>query len=147
MQTLDLEYDIDAPAGRVWSFLENFGDIEAWWPKGGPVDIERVDIEGSGIGMIRHIHNKGMPAPVSEQLDYLDPDTYTLRLSIVCDRPAGLREYNAKGRLIPTGEKSCRLVYHGEFTTEEGWEDEGREFLLAAYQLMFSGLREAAERP
>lgn len=146
VQSIDTSYDIDAPAEKVWALLEDFGNIQRWWPRGGLVDIERVEIEGDGIGMIRHIHNAGMPAPVSEQLDYLDRDSYTLKLSIVCDKPAGIIRYRATGSLKPQGEHRCRIEYHGEFEAEEGREKEARAFLMGAYQLMFTGMEETAGR-
>ncbi len=146
METFDIHHDINAPASAVWAFLENYEDIEAWWPKNGPVDIERVEIEGSGIGVIRHIYNHGMPHPVSEQLDFLDPANRTLKLSIVCDKPAGIIQYQATGKVIENGADRCRLTYHSEFVTEPGREEDARQFLSAAYQLMFTGLEQAANR-
>ncbi len=146
MQTLDVEHQFPVAAERVWPLLEDFGNIEAWWPSGGPVAIERVDIEGEGIGMIRHIHNRGMAKPVSEQLNEMDPANWTLKLSIVGDRPAGIEEYNATGRLIPQADGRSKIVYHGEFRAEPGREEEARDFLLGCYELMFNGLEAAAQK-
>lgn len=146
METIDIHHDINAPADTVWAFLENYADIQAWWPKDGPVDIDRVEIDGEGVGLIRHIYNHGMPNAVSEQLDYLDPANRTLKLSIVCDRPAGLLQYQATGKVTELGEDRCRLTYHSEFETEPGRVEEARGFLLAAYHLMFTGLEQAAQR-
>lgn len=146
MQTIDTHRDFAVDAARIWAFLEDFGNIEAWWPAGGPVAIREVVLEGEGIGMIRHIHNHGMPAPVSEQLDFIDPASRTLRLSIVGQRPAGLLRYQATGRLTERGPGHCRLSYHSEFDAEPGREDEARGFLSGAYELMFDGLDQAARR-
>lgn len=146
METIDIHHDINAPADTVWAFLENYEDIQAWWPKDGPVDIDRVEIEGSGVGVIRHIYNHGMPNAVSERLDYLDPANKTLKLSIVCDKPAGLVQYQATGQVTVLNEHQCRLTYHSEYTVEPGYQDEARAFLLGAYQLMFTGLEQAAAR-
>jgi len=146
METIDTHYDMQAPLERVWPFIENFGDIQAWWPKGEAVDIERVEMEGEGIGQIRHIYNVGFPTAVSERLDFLDPENHTLKLSLVCDRPAGLLQYQATGQLTPLGPDSCRMTYHSEFVAEEGQAEAAKEFLLGAYQLMFRGLEAAARR-
>lgn len=146
METIDAHYDMQAPLERVWPFLENFGDIQAWWPQGEAVDIERVEMEGDGIGQIRHIYNVGFPDPVSERLDFLDSENHSLKLSLVCKRPAGILKYQATGQLIALDPGSCRMTYHSEFDVEEGQADAAKEFLLGAYQLMFRGLEAAAQR-
>lgn len=140
---MDAQHDFDAPAERIWELLEDFGHIERWWPEGGPVDIERVVLEGEGPGMVRHIYNAGMPAPVSERLDSLDSATRTLRLSIVGERPAGLERYQATGVVEELDDGRSRLVYHSEFEAPPDREAEARQFLEAAYSLMFAGLAQA----
>jgi hypothetical protein len=146
MHTIDTHYDIQAPLEKVWPFLENFADIQAWWPAGQAVDIERVELEGEGIGQIRHIYNVGFPDAVSEQLDFLDPANHTLKLSLVGKRPAGLLKYQATGQLTALGPNACRITYHSEFVAGEGQAEGARQFLLGAYQLMFQGLEAAAQR-
>lgn len=142
--TIDAHHDFDVPLDSIWDLIVDFGNIERWWPKDGSVDIERVELEGHGIGMIRHIYNKGFPHAVSERLDSLDSDTKTYQLSIVGIRPAGIVEYQATGRLTTLENGGCRLSYHSEFKTEPGRIEEARQFLLGAYALMFKGLAETA---
>lgn len=144
MQTIDVSFDLDVSAESVWPFVTDFLNIQAWWPKTGSVQIEHVDVEGQGIGGVRHIYNKGFDNAVSERLDYLEPENFLWKLSIVCVRPVGLTSYQATGQLIPVNEESCRLTYHSEFETEVGREQEARNFLLGAYELMKSGLEGAA---
>lgn len=146
MHTLDAQHDFQAPVQQIWELLEDFGNIQRWWPQGGAVDIKKVVLEGDGIGLIRHIYNEGMPAPVSEQLLYLDPANYLYKLAIVGERPAGLLAYTATGRITALSPDSCRLAYHAEFEAEEGRADEASQFLLGAYDLMFSGLAQTVAR-
>lgn len=147
MHQIVTHHDFDAPAAQLWDYLADFANIERWWPKDIPaVQIERVELEGEGIGLIRHIYNKGYPAPVSERLDFQDPATLTYKLSIVGARPAGLTEYQATGRIEPLGEARSRLHYHSVFATESGKPDEAEAFLRMAYELMFQGLAAAAAR-
>lgn len=146
MHTLEAHHDFKAPAQQLWELLEDFGNIQRWWPRGGAVDIQKVVLEGEGIGLIRHIYNEGMPAPVSEQLLYQDPANYLYRLAIVCQRPAGLLDYIATGRITALTPDTCRLEYHAEFEAEEGRADEARQFLLGAYELMFDGLAQTVAR-
>lgn len=146
MQTIETHHDFAAPASRIWAFLEDFANIEAWWPMEGPVAIREVVLEGEGIGMTRHMHNHGMPHPVSERLDFMDSANRELKLSIVGQRPAGIVRYQAHGRLIELDGERCRMTYHAEFESEPGREEEAHAFLTACYPLMFNGLEQAAKR-
>jgi hypothetical protein len=73
-------YVLAVPARAVWGLLADFGSIQQWWPTEGPVRIDHVEVEGQGVGMIRHIYNEGIPSPVSERLDLLDHATRTIVL-------------------------------------------------------------------
>ena len=140
MVHLHSHHDISAPRETIWALLMDFGNIEAWWPADAPIDIDRVELDGSGVGMTRHIYNVGFDSPVSERLDTLDLANHTLQLSIVGERPAGLLHYQATGKLTVLDDGGCRLTYDSEFIAEEGREDEARAFLLGAYELMYIGL-------
>lgn len=142
-----VHHDFDAPAALMWELLADFANIERWWPTDEEaVQIERVELEGEGIGLIRHIYNRGFPAPVSERLDAQDPANLSYQLSIVGERPAGLTSYQATGRIEALAEDRCRLHYRGEFTTAPGRSQEAEAFLRAAYALMFKGLGQASAR-
>ncbi len=146
MLTIDVHHDIQAPLERVWPFLEDFADIQAWWPTDQGVCIERVELDGEGLGQTRHIYSVGFPNAISERLDFLDSESHTWKLSIVGHRPAGLLEYQATGRLTALGPDACRMTYHSEFAAREGRAETAKAFLLGLYQLMFRGLEAAAKR-
>ncbi|MGK0499707.1 MAG: hypothetical protein ACJAYG_001349 [Oceanicoccus sp.] len=133
-------HDISAPKETIWGLLLDFGNIQAWWPKDAPMDIDRVELEGSGVGMTRHIYNVGLDKAVSEQLDSIDTKNYILQLSIVGDRPAGLLHYQARATLTELDDGGCRLTYDSEFLAEKGREEEARAFLQGAYDLMYIGM-------
>jgi uncharacterized protein YndB with AHSA1/START domain len=139
MIRLHSHHDIGAPRETIWQLLMDFGNIEAWWPANTPIDIDRVELDGSGVGMTRHIYNVGFDSPVSERLDALDLENYIVQLSIVGERPAGLLHYQAKGQLTVLDNGGCRLTYDSEFIAEEGREEEAKAFLLGAYELMYLG--------
>jgi uncharacterized protein YndB with AHSA1/START domain len=143
MQTIDTFHDFSAPRDTLWELLADFGNIQRWWPTGLAVDIDRVELEGQGVGMTRHIFNVGFPTAVSEQLLSIDPSTYTYSLALVNDRPAGITKYKATGTLSLIEGNKCRLSYHSEFEAELGREQEAKDFLNAAYEMMFSGLSQA----
>ncbi|SDN82893.1 SRPBCC family protein [Pseudomonas jinjuensis] len=144
-QRIITHHDFKAPARRLWELLADFADIQRWWPlDDDSVKIERVELEGEGIGLTRHIYNVGFPAPVSERLDYQDVGTLTYRLSIVGQRPAGILDYQATGRIEILSGGGSRLHYHSDYSVERGREEEAEAFLRGAYGLMFRGLEKAA---
>lgn len=146
MNEIRISHDYCHDAQSVWELLEDFANIERWWPKGdGAIRIEKVVLEGEGIGLTRHIYNEGFPHAISERLDYLDPENRVYKLSMVDEIPAGITEYQATGKIVET-DKGCRLEYFSQFSADEKAVDTAREFLLGAYDLMFNGLDEALSK-
>ena len=146
MAELKTSAELAAPAAAVWELLTDFGDIQRWWPADGLIQMERVELEGSGIGMIRHIYNKGIPGFISERLDFLDPATRTWMLSIVGTRPRGITAYIAEGHLVELGADRCRIDYRANVTTEPGREEQVKKGLLTTWTVMFRGLEQAAQK-
>ena len=138
--------ELAAAADSIWQLLADFGNIQRWWPDDGAVRIEDVQLEGQGIGMIRHIQNRGARHRVSERLDFLDPATRTLVLSIIGTRPSGITAYIAEGRLVEVEAMRCRMDYRVLVTTTPGREDQIRDALEKTYEMMFAGLQAAALR-
>jgi len=136
----------EASATKVWEVLADFGAIQQWWPAEGPLVIERVELEGQGVGMIRHIFNRGARHQVSERLEQLDPDERILKLSILGRDSGRAPWYQATARIVDLETDRCRLDYESQFRTPRGRENETREGILLAYQAMFSGLQNAATR-
>ena len=137
---------LQAPAAAVWRLLEDFGSIERWWPGDGPVRIQRVEVEGAGLGMVRHIQNHGAGQRVSERLDFLDPATRTIVLSIVGARPPGITAYVAEGHLVEIDPGRCRMEYRALVTSPPGREQQVRDGILKTWALMFRGLESAAQK-
>ncbi len=133
-----------APADAIWLLLADFGAIQRWWPKDGPIQIEQVEIEGQGVGMIRHIHNKGVPNAVSERLDLVDESSRTLVLSIVGNRPPGITAYVAEGHVVEIDAAHCRIDYRALITTTPGRAQRVRGAVLKTWAVMFQGLEAAA---
>ena len=94
--------------------------------------------------MIRHIHNRGAAHAVSERLDFLDPSSRTIVLSIVGQRPAGITAYVAEGHLTALDAARCRIDYRALVTTGPGLDEPVRRALLKTWALMFRGLESCA---
>jgi len=134
-----------APATRVWQLLEDFGSIQRWWPDDGRIRIAKVDVEGTGLGMIRHIHNHGAKHAVSERLDLLDPRSRTLVLSIIGTRPPGITGYVAEAHIVDLAQNQCRMDYRALITTSGGDDEKVRAGVLKTWAVMFEGLERAAQ--
>jgi hypothetical protein len=144
MPILTATYELSAPAEAVWRLLEDFGAIDRWWPADGPAPIEQVIVEGNGIGMIRHIRNRGMTYPVSERLDFIEASSRTWMLSIVGARPLGLTAYVAEGHLTELPANRCRIDYRAHFSAPVDREEWACKSLRKSWTLMFQGLERAA---
>ncbi len=141
--TLRTFHVFEAPAAKVWELLADFGAIQSWWPAEGALVIERVEIEGQGPGMIRHIFNRGAKHRVSERLERLDSQQHLLQLSVLGRDPGASPWYYATAKLVELGGERCRLDYESEFSAPPGRENPIRDGFLLAYQAMFSGLQKA----
>lgn len=131
--------DMPVAAGAVWDVIADFGSLGDWWPAG---LLEGVDVEGDGIGMVRHIRTV-IGLTLSERLDALDPEARQLRLSITGDLPANMAGYHATGQVFETGADSSRLEWTGRYQVEREEDAAGaRAFLEGAYATMFRGIRE-----
>lgn len=145
MNRITTSHDFEASPEKLWDLVQDFAHIERWWPThDSAVQIDRVEVEGEGVGMVRHIYNQGYPDPVSERLDFQDPETMTYKLAIVGKAPVGITRYQATGRIEPLPGGRCRLNYASEFDTASGKPDEAEAWLRMAYEMMFKGLAAAA---
>ncbi|MBW2231724.1 MAG: SRPBCC family protein [Deltaproteobacteria bacterium] len=75
--------EIAAPVEKLWSLLADFGEIG--WMQG----VSKVEVKGSGVGMVREIYATGAAAPVVEVLESKD------------EAARQTREHPAAGRRLP----------------------------------------------
>lgn len=124
-----LQRDYDFSADTVWALLANFGDI-SWAP-----GMDKVEVIGDGIGMIRRIHMPGMD-PIDEVLESLDNDSKTLSYTIPAGIPMPVTDYRAGPTVIATGENSCRIDWRGSATPVGVSEDEAAEIIRGFYTML-----------
>ena len=145
MPQLTVSEVINAPADTVWRLVKDFGNIESWWLKNSPIKIDRVVQEGQGIGMIRHIYYVGVPAPLSERLEYLDDAARTYGLSIVGEGIPGLVSYSARGVITELDAGNCRLDYRAEIEAKPEKTAKVEQTLRFGLLQVIAGLKAAAE--
>ena len=145
MPEMNVSEVFDAPADRLWALLRDFANLDAWWLPDSPIKIDRVEQEGEGAGMIRHIYYVGVPRPLSERLDFIDDDARTYRLSIVGEGVPGLLSYSATGVVTEMGPASCRLDYTADIEATAEKEAAVEQTLRFGFSQVIAGLRAATE--
>ena len=109
MVTVQLVRELDYPAARVWSVLEDFGNME--WVMGPP----KVEVIGEGVGMIRRILMPGLE-PIDEVLQSSDPATMTYSYTIPRGLPLPLTDYRSTARVEETASGGARVYWSCECT-------------------------------
>jgi hypothetical protein len=107
MVAVSLEREFDVDAGRVWAILADFGDI-SWIP-----GIEKVQLEGEGVGMIRHVTAPGMPV-LHERMEAIDHEKMTLDYSVPAVGYLQVKNYRARARVVALDGGRCRLIWSCE---------------------------------
>jgi hypothetical protein len=126
-------------ASRIWELIADFGGIGEWWPEG---TLTRVEVEGEGVGMVRHMHTV-VGLVLSERLDGIDPSGKRIDLSITGDLPGGISDYSAFGRVVEVAPDRCRLEWTGSYRVPSREDEAGaRAFLEGAYEMQARGLLE-----
>ena len=96
------ERDYAYGSEAVWAVFADFGNV-SWVP-----GIEKVALEGEGIGMIRHL-TVPVYLPLHERLEVLDPDARVLEYSIPRVEYIGVKSYRARAQVIDLGDGRCRV--------------------------------------
>lgn len=130
---------IAAPAGVVWGLIADFGALGDWWPPG---QIESVEVEGAGIGMVRCLRST-IGIALRERLEALDDDERRIETSMTGDLPVGMCEYRATGRVIARGADACTIEWLGRCSVpDRGAAAAGSDFVEGICALTIRGIRE-----
>lgn len=105
--------------------------------------ISNIDIEGSGVGSVRHIVTR-QGVHIAERLDRADERQGRLELSILDPLPWSMLSYKASAQLDQLGPEKCSLRWEGRFELPENGQaaDALGQFLSKSYKTMFKGIRQ-----
>ncbi len=117
MLNVSIEREFDASAEKLWAMLANFGDI-SWIPA-----IEKVELEGEGVGMIRYVTTPGLPT-LAERLDAIDHDNMILDYSVPLVAYMQVKNYTARAQVFKLADNRCRI--HWSCKCEADGIDEGQ---------------------
>ena len=120
-------HDVALPAAKLWAVIEDFCNI-SWAP-----GIERVEIIGSGIGVIRRLHMPGLPEPIDEQLLSIDAATMNMHYAIPRGLPIPLDDYTARARLEKLSDSQTRIHWEGDFIPRGLSEDDASTIIRGIY--------------
>ena len=88
---------------EVWAVFADFGDV-SWVP-----GVEKVELEGEGVGMIRHLTVPVFPQ-LHERLESIDHEERVLEYSIPSVEYIQLKNYTARAQVVDLGRRRCRVL-------------------------------------
>ena len=102
MVEVSIEREFNVKAERIWDMLANFADI-SWIPA-----LEKVELEGEGVGMIRHVTAPGLPI-MHERMDGIDHENMALDYSTPEVEFLKTKNYSARAQVFALEGDRCRL--------------------------------------
>ncbi len=103
MMEVEVERAFEFGADPVWKVFADFGNV-SWVP-----GVEKVELEGEGVGMIRHLTVPVFP-PLHERLDLLDHENKVLEYSIPRVEYIGVKDYHARAQVFDVEPGRCRVT-------------------------------------
>jgi hypothetical protein len=116
MVEVRVERDLEFGAQEIWAIIADFGNV-SWVP-----GVEKVELEGEGIGMVRHLTVPVYPQ-LHERLEAIDHEKMILDYSIPAVAYLHLKDYRARAEVSELGSERCRLVWSG-IAEVDGVDDE-----------------------
>jgi len=104
MIEVKVEGEIAFSAEKVWGVIADFGNV-SWVP-----GVEKVELEGEGVGMIRHLTVPVFPQ-LHERMDAIDSEKMILDYSIPSVEFLHLKDYKARAQVSELEGERCGLVW------------------------------------
>ena len=102
MVEVSTEREFEVSAEKLWAILADFADI-SWIP-----GIEKVELEGEGVGMTRHVTAPGLPQ-LHERMDAIDHEKMILDYSVPEVAFIRAKNYTARAQVFALEGERCRL--------------------------------------
>jgi len=139
MVKVSVEREFDADARALWAILADFGDI-SWIPS-----LEKVEIEGEGVGMIRHVTAPGMPV-LHERMDAIDHEKMILDYSIPAVAYVRVKNYRARAQVVALEEGGCRLIWSCQSEADGVTEAQATANTEAFYEMVMGWIGTALSK-
>jgi carbon monoxide dehydrogenase subunit G len=102
MIDVSFEREFEFDAETVWGIFADFGNV-SWVP-----GVEKVEVEGEGIGMVRHLTVQVFP-PLHERLESRSHEDRVLEYSIPSVEYLEVANYRARAQVTGAGDGHCRV--------------------------------------
>jgi hypothetical protein len=139
MVEVSVEREYEFGAEEVWAVFADFGNV-SWVP-----GVEKVDLEGEGVGMIRHLTVPVFP-PLHERLDAIDHEQRVLEYSIPSVEYIQVKNYSARAQVVDLGGGRCRVLMSCKAEAEAGSEAEATAKTRTFYQAMLGWIDDFLKR-
>lgn len=106
------EAAVNLNAEKVWEKLIDFGGTEKFVPD----LIEKVIVEGNGIGAVRTIYLKG-GAEITEELTYIDESRFLMKF-IILSTPMPVYNYEGIFEISAKEDDKCNVKFESIFDVE-----------------------------
>ena len=133
-----VERTVPVARSKVFAALMDFGGIGKLLPDA----IESCNLEGNGIGALRHIVLKGTPGKVVERLESAY-DGHVFSYSIVGDCPLPLTAYHAVVTLEDAAGGGCYIAYGSNWVAKGAPEAEVQGLLTGLYGAIIDAIAKA----
>lgn len=129
---------LDFAAEEAWPILEDYGNISRWIQ-----GIDKLEIIGEGVGMIRRIHMDALDEPIDEVLDFMDSDNMHFGYSIPKGLPLPLTDYKAEAQIKALEGGRCEVTWQSHCNPEAGLsEADATAILEGTYKQLIGWLEE-----
>ena len=128
------------PCEQVWSLLEDFGNIH--WAPG----IDKLEIIGEGVGMIRRLHIEGLEEPIDEQLEAIDPAAMTFSYIIPKGLPFPLKDYRAISSLASEDDSSTTVTWQSDCKPDGLSIEDSEAMLEGTYHQLIDWITEELQK-
>lgn len=138
MVEVSIEREFEVSAEKLWAILADFADI-SWIP-----GIEKVEVEGEGVGMIRHVTAPGLPQ-LHERMDAIDHEKMILDYSVPEVAFIRAKNYTARAQVFALEDKRCRLHWSCRAEPDDVTEAESTAKTEVFYEMIMNWIGDAVK--
>jgi carbon monoxide dehydrogenase subunit G len=136
---VQIEREFEFAADDVWVVIADFGNVN-WVP-----GVEKVELEGEGVGMIRHLTVPVFPQ-LHERLDAIDHEARVLEYSIPAVEYIGVKNYTARAKVVDLGAGRSRVRWACKADADGASEAEACDKTRAFYEAMLGWIADFLEQ-
>jgi hypothetical protein len=137
---VNVERELHFSCEQVWSLLEDFGNIH--WAPG----IDKLEVIGQGVGMIRRIHINGLDTPIDEVLDSIDPAAMEFSYSIPRGLPFPLSNYKAFANVKSLGKDKSLVQWQSDCKPDGISHEDASNMLIDTYNQLIGWINDEIEQ-